>query len=118
MADTGKPNENPGNSKVEGEQWSSEQNSVSKAEQETPAENYPPDDGDNAGGQAKAKRVRRANQSDPTAERSTDQSTQSASGLGLVRPGPGPEVAKDLLNRHDEGRYDTPRRSETENDKI
>ena len=50
MADTGKPNENRGKSKAEGERWSSEQNSVRKAEQETPAENYPPDDGDNAGG--------------------------------------------------------------------
>ena len=66
----------------------------------------------------KLKRVRRANQSDPTAEGSADQSTQLASGLGLVRPGPGPEVAEELLNRNDEGRYDTPRRYETENDKI
>ena len=66
----------------------------------------------------KPKRARRANQSDPTAERSGDQSTQSASGLGLVRPGPGPEVAEESLKRNDEGRYDTPRRYETENDKI
>lgn len=50
MADTSKPNENRATSKAEGERWSSEQNSVRKAEQDMPAENYPPDDGDNAVG--------------------------------------------------------------------
>lgn len=57
---------------------------------------------------------RRANQSDPTAERTSEQSSQTASGLSGGR---GPEVASereadDLLNRDTEERYDTPRRYE------
>ena len=46
----------------------------------------------------------------PADERTADQSTQSASGLGTARPGPGPEIAEDVLNRDADGRYDTPRR--------
>ena len=62
---------------------------------------------------------------DPTAERTADQSTQTAGGLhqGLdtLRPGPGPEVARDseeddVLNRNDEDLYDTPRRYENMDD--
>jgi len=61
---------------------------------------------------------------DPTAERTADQSTQENSGLhgGLsdVRPGPGPELAReadaeDVLNRSAEDRYETPRRYESDN---
>jgi hypothetical protein len=60
---------------------------------------------------------------DPTAERTADQSTQTAGGLhqGLddVRPGPGPEVAReseveDVLNRNEEGLYETPRNYDEE----
>ena len=50
----------------------------------------------------------------PSDERTSDQSTQSASGLGTVRPGPGAEVAEDVLNRDEEGRYETPRQYEEE----
>lgn len=58
---------------------------------------------------------RRANQSDPTSERTSEQSTQTASGLTGGRRGP--EVASereadDLLNRDAEDRYETPRRYE------
>jgi hypothetical protein len=62
---------------------------------------------------------RRTPPADPTAERTADQSTQENSGLhgGLegVRPGPGPELARegeseDVLNRDGNRRYDTPRR--------
>ena len=59
---------------------------------------------------------RRTNQSDPTAERTADQSTQSNSGLGNARPGPGPEFNEDVFNRSDEVRYDTPRRYEDHED--
>jgi hypothetical protein len=52
----------------------------------------------------------------PTDERTADQTTQSASGLGNVRPGPGPEVAEDVLNRDVEERYETPRRYEEDDD--
>lgn len=54
----------------------------------------------------------------PTEERTADQSTQDAGGLhkdsGGLRPGPGPELARerdadDVLNRSVEERYDTPR---------
>jgi hypothetical protein len=63
---------------------------------------------------------------DPTAERTADQSTQTAGGLHEarddVRPGPGPEVAReeqaeDVLNRNEEGLYDTPRRYDEEDEK-
>lgn len=65
---------------------------------------------------------RRPHPSDPTAERTADQSTQQSGGLhrGLegARPGPGPEVghddAEDLLGRNDEDLYATPRRYEQE----
>jgi hypothetical protein len=46
----------------------------------------------------------------PADERTADQSTQSASGLGALRPGPGAEASEDVLNRDADGRYDTPRR--------
>jgi hypothetical protein len=60
---------------------------------------------------------------DPTAERTADQSTQTAGGLhqGLedLRPGPGPEVAResdveDVLGRNDKDLYETPRRYDEE----
>ena len=63
--------------------------------------------------------VRHAPIAKPSEENTSDQSTQEAGGLhgGLrgVRPGPGPELAResdadDVLNRNDEGRYETPRR--------
>ena len=56
---------------------------------------------------------------DPTAERTADQSTQTAGGLHkgveAVTTGRGPEVAhedeaEDVLNRSDEDLYATPRR--------
>ena len=72
---------------------------------------------------------------DPTAERTADQSTQTAGGLhqpqkthrrhtedlGDARPGQGPEVAQesdveDVLKRNDEDLYETPRRYETTDD--
>ena len=52
----------------------------------------------------------------PTDERTADQSTQSASGLSNLRPGPGPEIADDVLNRNAEERYQTPRRYEDDED--
>ncbi|HJR59786.1 MAG TPA: hypothetical protein VJ813_10320 [Vicinamibacterales bacterium] len=64
---------------------------------------------------------RRTPPADPTSERTADQSTQENSGLheGIqgVRPGPGPELAReedsdDVLNRSVEQRYETPRRYE------
>lgn len=59
---------------------------------------------------------------DPTAERTADQSTQSAGGLhqGVERATrPGAEGAReteheDLLNRNEEDLYDTPRRYDEE----
>jgi hypothetical protein len=63
------------------------------------------------------------NPHDPTAERTADQSTQTAGGLhqGLddVRPGSAAEVAResdveDVLNRNDKDLYDTPRRYDEE----
>jgi hypothetical protein len=59
---------------------------------------------------------RRTNQSDPTAERSAEQSTQSNSGLSNARPGPGREANEDVFNRNEEVRYDTPRRYEQEDE--
>lgn len=48
----------------------------------------------------------------PADERTADQSTQSASGLGTVRPGRDADVGEDVLNRNEEGRYETPRQYE------
>ena len=60
----------------------------------------------------------------PTEQRTSDQSTQEAGGLHGslrgVRPGPGPELAReadadDVLSRNEEKRYETPRKyDETE----
>jgi hypothetical protein len=59
----------------------------------------------------------------PTEEDTAEQTTQEAGGLHQdlrgVRPGPGPELARqdeadDVLNRSAEERYDTPRRYENE----
>ena len=50
----------------------------------------------------------------PADERTADQTTQSASGLGKVRPGPSAELAEDVLNRNEGGRYETPRQYEEE----
>lgn len=56
---------------------------------------------------------RRQNQSDPTAERTAEQSTQTASGLsGGRRPDGGPEHDEDAINRNVEERYETPRKYE------
>jgi hypothetical protein len=55
-------------------------------------------------------RDKRSNLDDPTAEFSSDQSTQSASGLSAGREGPGVErnrESDDVINRAD---LDTPRR--------
>ena len=51
----------------------------------------------------------------PADERQTDQSAQSASGLGRVRQGPGAKVDEDVLNRNAPARYDTPRHYEENN---
>jgi len=53
----------------------------------------------------------------PADERTADQTTQSASGLGKVRPGPSAELAEDVLNRNEGGRYETPRQYETEEER-
>ena len=50
----------------------------------------------------------------PADERTADQTTQSASGLGKVRPGPSAELAEDVLNRNEAGRYERPRLYEEE----
>ena len=42
--------------------------------------------------------------------------TQTNSGLGSVKPGPGPELNEDLFNRNEEVRYDTPRRYEEDDE--
>jgi len=52
----------------------------------------------------------------PADERTSDQSTQSASGLSGGQRGPGAEAGEDVLNRNEEGRYDTPRQYETDED--
>lgn len=64
---------------------------------------------------------RRTPPHDPTAEGTADQSTQSAGGLhkdiGAIRPGPGPEVARDpddTAYRNDDDLYETPRRYDSE----
>jgi hypothetical protein len=58
----------------------------------------------------------------PTAERSADQSTPSASGLGAARPGVNPEREddddRDVVARVDRGQADTPRRYEEEIDDV
>lgn len=59
---------------------------------------------------------RRTNQSDPTAERTAGQSTQSNSGLGSAGPGPRPEPSEDVFNRNEEVRYQTPRRYEEDDE--
>jgi hypothetical protein len=51
-------------------------------------------------------------------DRPAEPSTPSVSGLGKVRPGPGPEVAEDVLNRNDNDRYSTPRRYEDDEDPV
>jgi hypothetical protein len=60
---------------------------------------------------------RRTNQSDPTAERTADQSTQSSGGIGGDRPGRGQDAGEDVFNRNEEVRYDTPRRYEEDDDR-
>lgn len=68
-------------------------------------------------------RERKLNPHEPTAERTADQSTQTAGGLHQnvegVPSGPGPELpregeAEDVLNRSDEDLYETPRRHDTD----
>jgi hypothetical protein len=54
---------------------------------------------------------------DPTAERTADQSTQSAGGLHRGVDGPGPGAVKDAGDtayRNDEDLYKTPRRYDSE----
>ena len=60
--------------------------------------------------------TRRTNQSDPTAERTADQSTQSTGGLGNPPPGSGGAPNEDVFNRNEEVRYDTPRRYEEDDE--
>jgi hypothetical protein len=50
MSDPKMPNQAANKSKAEGERWSSEDDTVSKVDYDVPAEHYPPDDGENAGG--------------------------------------------------------------------
>jgi hypothetical protein len=50
----------------------------------------------------------------PTDERTADQNTQSASGVARSRPQSGHE--EDVLNRNEEGRYETPRQYEADDD--
>ena len=50
----------------------------------------------------------------PADERTADQSTQSAGGLGT--PPAGPETGEDVLNRNEQGRYRTPRQYEADED--
>jgi hypothetical protein len=50
MASQDRPNQNANKTKAEGDRWSSEQDTVKKVDYDIPAENYPADDGDNAGG--------------------------------------------------------------------
>jgi hypothetical protein len=50
MADPKRPNQSGNKSKAQGDRWSSEPNSVGKVDYDVPAEQYPPDDGDDAGG--------------------------------------------------------------------
>lgn len=55
MADTDRSNhhasnQNANKSKAAGERWTSGQGANRKPDQSTPADNYPPDDADNAGG--------------------------------------------------------------------
>ena len=57
-------------------------------------------------------RSRDTTQRHPADERTADQTTQSASGLDGVRPRPGAETGEDVLNRNEEGRYETPRQYE------
>lgn len=59
-------------------------------------------------------RSRDNTQRHPADERTADQSTQSASGLETARPGPGAEIAEDVFNRNEEGRYRTPRQYEAD----
>jgi hypothetical protein len=55
---------------------------------------------------------RRTNQSDPTAERTADQSTQSNSEVGAGSVRGADDAGEDVFNRNEEVRYDTPRRYE------
>ena len=52
----------------------------------------------------------------PADERTSDQSTQSASGLSGGQRGKGAEPGEDVLNRNEEGRYETPRQYEADDD--
>ena len=59
--------------------------------------------------------MRKQNPSDPTDERTSEHSTQVASGLGGGQGGPekaGERDVDDVLNRSAEERYETPRRYE------
>jgi hypothetical protein len=66
--------------------------------------------------------TRRAPIAQPTAERTADQSTPSASGLTADRPGVNPERQydddEDVVARTDHGRADTPRKYEQEEDEV
>lgn len=61
---------------------------------------------------------RKQNPSDPTDERTAEQSTQSASGLsgGRNPQPPSQGEGEDVLNRNAQERYDTPRQYEEEDD--
>jgi hypothetical protein len=66
--------------------------------------------------------TRRAPIAQPTAERTADQSTQSASGLTADRPGVNPERQydddEDVVARTDFGQADTPRKYEQDDDEV
>jgi hypothetical protein len=52
----------------------------------------------------------------PADERTSDQSAQSASGLSGGQRNPKTEAGEDVLNRNEEGRYETPRQYDTDDD--
>ena len=52
----------------------------------------------------------------PADERTADQTTQSAGGLGTAPPKPEREGAEDVFNRNEEARYRTPRQYEADED--
>jgi hypothetical protein len=66
--------------------------------------------------------TRRAPIAQPTAERTADQSTPSASGLTAGRPGVNPERQydddEDVVARTDQGQADTPRKYEQDDDEV
>ena len=50
MADQNRPNQNANKHKAEGERWTSDPDTVERADENRPAEQYEDTDGDNTGG--------------------------------------------------------------------